>query len=125
MRKHFDDIDLNRSVGNLLRIGVIISVSISIVGFIKLFIEGFTMPKHYKDLTFTNSEKIFSEFWRSFSNFEGVGLIQCGILLLIFTPVMRIIFALIGYTKERDMTYVLISLIVLAIILLSFFTGFG
>lgn len=125
MEKRFTDKEMNRSVGNILRLGVIISVFVSIIGFIKLFLEGFKMPKHYKDLQITNSEDIFREFWRSLSHFEGLGLIQLGVLLLIFTPIMRIIFALIGFAKEKDQLYVLISLVVLLIIGVSFFTGFG
>ncbi len=40
-------------------------------------------------------------------------------------PVMRIIFALAGYLKEKDYTYVVISLIVLGIITISFLTGYA
>ena len=43
----FTDVDLNRSVGNLLRLGVLLSVVTSLVGFIKLFTEGFKMPRKY------------------------------------------------------------------------------
>ncbi len=125
-RKHFTDLDLNRSVGNLLRMGVVLSVSVSLIGFIKLFLEGFKMPKHYEQLVHnTNTENIFREFWRSLSHFEGMGFIQLGILFLIFTPVMRVLFALIGYLKEGDFTYVIISFIVLCIITFSFLMGFG
>ena len=60
--KKFDDLDLNRSVGNLLRLGVILSVVISFLGFVKLFFEGFTMPKEYKDLG-SNTGNILTEFW--------------------------------------------------------------
>ena len=123
-RKHFTDLDLNRSVGNLLRIGVISSVTVSLIGFIKLFTEGFKMPKNYEDLAITN-ERVFYHFWKSLTNFEGMGIIQLGILLLIFTPVVRIIFALAGYIKEKDYTYVIISCIVLGIMIFSFLMGFG
>jgi uncharacterized membrane protein len=44
---------------------------------------------------------------------------------LVFTPLMRIIFALIGYLKEKDYIYVVISSIVLAIMAISFFTGYA
>ncbi len=123
-RKHFTDLDLNRSVGNLLRIGVILSVSVSLIGFVKLFLEGFKMPDNYEELEITH-ERVFHHFWKSLIHFEGMGIIQLGILLLIFTPVVRIIFALAGYLKERDFTYVIISLIVLGIILFSFLMGYG
>lgn len=126
MRKNFTDRDLNRSVGNLLRLGVILSVATSLVGFIKLFTEGFKMPKKYKMLDMGgSSEKVWSHFWDTLCKGEGMAIIQLGILLLIFTPLMRIIFALIGYLKEKDYTYVIISSIVLAIMAVSFFTGYA
>ncbi len=126
MRKHFTDVDLNRSVGNLLRLGVILSVITSLVGFVKLFTEGFKMPRKYKLLDMgTSSEKVWSHFWETLCKGEGMAIIQLGILMLIFTPLMRIIFALIGYLKEKDYVYVIISSIVLAIMAISFFTGYA
>lgn len=123
MKKQFNDIDLSRSVGNLLRLGVILSVSTSLVGFIKLFTEGFEMPKNYEELE-SKTGNILGEFWISLWKFEGTAIIQLGILFLILTPLMRIIFALIGYLKEKDYTYVFISIIVLAVMTVSFLMGF-
>ena len=126
MKKNFTDIDLNRSVGNLLRLGVILSVITSLIGFIKLFTEGFKMPRKYKLLDMgTSSEKVWGHFWETLCKGEGMAIIQLGILMLIFTPLMRIIFALIGYLKEKDYTYVIISSIVLIIMVISFITGYA
>ncbi|KFF00246.1 membrane protein [Chryseobacterium formosense] len=126
MKKNFTDIDLNRSVGNLLRLGVILSVITSLIGFIKLFTEGFKMPRKYTMLDMgTSSEKVWGHFWDTLCKGEGMAIIQLGILMLIFTPLMRIIFALIGYLKEKDYVYVVISSIVLAIMAVSFFTGYA
>ncbi|MBW7676432.1 DUF1634 domain-containing protein [Chryseobacterium chendengshani] len=126
MKKNFTDLDLNRSVGNLLRLGVILSVITSLIGFIKLFIEGFKMPRKYKLLDMgTSSEKVWSHFWETLCKGEGMAIIQLGILMLIFTPLMRIIFALIGYLKEKDYLYVAISSIVLIIMVISFITGYA
>lgn len=122
----FTDIDLNRSVGNLLRLGVLLSVFTSLIGFIKLFTEGFVMPKKYKLLEMgSSSEKVWSQFWSSLMKGEGMAIIQLGILFLILTPLVRIIFALIGYLKEKDYVYVVISLIVLGIMTVSFLTGYA
>lgn len=123
MRKHFTDHDLNRSVGNLLRIGVILSVTISLIGFVKLFLEGYKMPKTYE--SFQIHGNILHQFWLSLMKFEGMAIIQLGILVIIFTPLVRIIFALAGYIKEKDYTYVIVSLIVLAIMTVSFLFGFA
>ena len=126
MRKNFTHVDLNRSVGNLLRLGGILSVITSLIGFVKLFTEGFKMPRKYKLLDMgTSSEKVWGHFWETLCKGEGMAIIQLGILMLIFTPLMRIIFALIGYLKEKDYIYVVISSIVLAIMAISFFTGYA
>lgn len=126
MRKNFTDVDLNRSVGNLLRLGVILSVITSLIGFVKLFTEGFKMPRKYKLLDMgTSSEKVWGHFWETLCKGEGMAIIQLGILMLIFTPLMRIIFALIGYLKEKDYLYVMISSIVLIIMVISFVTGYA
>lgn len=123
--KPFTDLDLNRSVGNLLRLGVLLSVITSLIGFIKLFTEGFKMPK-YKLLDMgSSSEKVWGNLWDSLCKGEGMAIIQLGILLLILTPLVRIIFALIGYLKEKDYVYVVISLIVLVIMSVSFLTGYA
>ena len=122
----FTDVDLNRSVGNLLRLGVILSVVTSLIGFIKLFTEGFKMPNKYNLLEMgDSSEKVWGTFWNSLMKGEGMAIIQLGILLLILTPLVRIIFALIGYLKEKDYTYVVISMIVLTIMVVSFLTGYA
>ncbi len=127
MRKTpFTDIDLNRSVGNLLRIGVVLSVTTSLIGFVKLFLEGFKMPKNYSNIDIpTSSEKIWGSFWNGLISGEGMAIIQLGILFLILTPLVRIIFALVGYLKEKDSTYVIISSIVLFIMIFSFLMGYS
>lgn len=124
MKKHFTDLDLNRSVGNLLRLGVILSVITSFVGFIKLYFEGFEMPKDYESLGIPDGT-IWRSFFSSLGKLEGMGIIQLGILLLILTPLVRILFALVGYIKEKDYTYVVVSTIVLGIMVVSFLMGFS
>jgi uncharacterized membrane protein len=49
----------------------------------------------------------------------GVLLGSLGILLLIATPVARVIFTVFAFAHERDWTYVVVTLIVLALLLYS------
>jgi uncharacterized membrane protein len=51
--------------------------------------------------------------------FDPAALTELGILLLLFTPVFRIIVAVVTFALERDAKYVLISLSVLVVVLLS------
>jgi uncharacterized membrane protein len=48
-------------------------------------------------------------------------MIQLGLLFLIATPVARVAFSVYAFMRERDKTYVIITLIVLAILLYSLF----
>jgi uncharacterized membrane protein len=50
---------------------------------------------------------------------NGRGIIQLGLLFLIATPVARVIFSIWGFAAEHDRTYVVFTVIVLAILLFS------
>lgn len=54
---------------------------------------------------------------------HGRGLIQLGLILLIFTPIARVAFSLVVFLVERDRIYVAISALVLATLLYSFFSA--
>jgi uncharacterized membrane protein len=54
---------------------------------------------------------------------RGRGIIQLGLLLLIATPVARVVFSVFAFLRERDYTYVVLTLIVLAVLLYSLFEG--
>jgi uncharacterized membrane protein len=56
---------------------------------------------------------------------SGRAIIQLGLLLLIATPVARVLFSAIAFALERDYLYVLITLIVLGILLYSLFESSG
>lgn len=47
------------------------------------------------------------------------GLILFGLLLLIATPVARVAFSVVAFALQRDRTYVVVTLIVLAVLLYS------
>jgi uncharacterized membrane protein len=50
---------------------------------------------------------------------DPAAVIQVGILLLIATPVARVVFAVVGFALERDRFYVAVSLTVLAVLMAS------
>ncbi|HJT76761.1 MAG TPA: DUF1634 domain-containing protein [Gemmataceae bacterium] len=53
---------------------------------------------------------------------RGRGLIQLGLLLLIATPVARVLFSVFAFFRQRDFAYVLITLVVLVLLLYSLFS---
>lgn len=54
---------------------------------------------------------------------RGRGLIQLGLLVLIATPVARVVFSVYAFLRQRDWTYVVVTLIVLGILCYSLFGG--
>ena len=52
---------------------------------------------------------------------HALGIIQLGLLLLIATPVARVLFSVIAFWMERDYLYVVISGLVFAILIYSLF----
>ena len=56
---------------------------------------------------------------RGIARGDASAIIAAGILLLVATPICRVIFAVIAFAIERDRLYVAISLTVLAVLLLG------
>ena len=50
-------------------------------------------------------------------------MIVLGLVLLIATPVVRVIVSTVAFYRERDRVYVAITLLVLALLLVSFVLG--
>ncbi|HEX9024082.1 MAG TPA: DUF1634 domain-containing protein, partial [Geobacteraceae bacterium] len=55
---------------------------------------------------------------------RGRGMIELGVLLLVATPVARVAFSIFGFLRQRDYTYVVVTLIVLGSLLFSLSGGF-
>ena len=53
------------------------------------------------------------------------GWLPAAILMLIMTPIARVIFSVIAFAREKDTTYVVITLIVLALLAFGWFTGYA
>jgi len=57
------------------------------------------------------------------SHMDAPSIIQMGLLLLIATPVVRVIFCFAGFIRQRDKLYATVSLVVLAILIYSLARG--
>lgn len=110
------------TMGLLLRTGVFVAAAFVLVGgIVYLFQLGAARP-HYQDFRSTpNDFRTVAGIARLLLSFRGEGIILAGVIILIATPVFRVIYALIGFLKLRDRLYVLVSLIVLAVLLFSLF----
>lgn len=124
--KGLNDKDIELLIGNLLRWGVLLSMAVVIVGgAIYLYRHGQDIS-HYDKFTgqpdFTRQVKAIFE---GALDLRGRAIIQLGIILLIATPITRVLLSAISFAVEKDYLYVGIALVVLAIITVSMLGGFG
>jgi uncharacterized membrane protein len=119
-RNYPSDKDIEIILGTLLRVGVIASMSVVLIGGIVYLFLNFSEMTDYG--TFDAHKTQFSSISAIFlglSRLESAAIIQFGVLLLIFTPILRVVFSIFGFLVERDYLYVLIGLLVLTVILFS------
>jgi uncharacterized membrane protein len=123
MRKKVTDADLEKIIGQLLRYGVLISSLVVLAGGIVYLIRhGRQLPEYGK---FTGEPDKMREpvpMWKAIIHGEGRPLIQLGLLVLIATPIARILFHF-WLPVEKDYLYMLITGIVLAGHPLEFLSG--
>lgn len=111
----------NILIGWVLRSGVLLSASITLVGLLLLPLRpgGLSVQRM---LTFPQT---FSQEWMGLLMLHPQAIILLGIVLLITTPVLSVATSAVAFAQERDRLFVVISLIVLAILLTSFFLERG
>lgn len=124
--KNITDKDIQSLVGNLLRAGVYISMVIVVLGGIIYLFEHGHEKIDYAEFSFNKvSLKTVESIFENVLTFKGAAVIQFGLLMLIFTPIARVLMAVVTFFIEKDYLYVLIGLIVLAIIMASLGGGFA
>jgi uncharacterized membrane protein len=107
-------------LGNLLRTGVLLSAAVVLCGAGIYLAHHAHEPASYRVFRGEPSDlRTIPGVIRSVIEERGRGLIQLGLLLLIATPIARVVFSIVGFTIERDRMYVAFTLIVLAVLLYS------
>ncbi|MDB5140219.1 MAG: hypothetical protein JWR12_2135 [Mucilaginibacter sp.] len=120
----FKDTDIQTLIGLVLRIGIITSVSIVFIGGVfYLYRHGHTIEDYRVFKGIPNFVQHPESLIKGFFDLKGQAIIQTGIILLIATPILRVIFSAIGFVLEKDYMYVGISLLVLFIIFMSLLNG--
>jgi uncharacterized membrane protein len=122
--KKMTDYDMEQLIGQVLRLGVLISGTIAIIGGIwYLYQKGSGVP-HYT--TFNGEPAGYTSLTgiiKGLAKGSATEIIQLGVLILIATPIVRIFFSLVSFIIEKDRLYIVITSVVLFIILFSMFAG--
>jgi uncharacterized membrane protein len=120
IERAWTDEKIENILGNLLRAGVGLSSFMVFCGAIVYLTHRGHSTADYRVFQGEPSDlRSVPGIVRDASKMEGRGIIQLGLLLLIATPVARVIFSIWGFAAEHDRMYVVFTVIVLAILLFS------
>jgi uncharacterized membrane protein len=121
-RQHskFDDRQMETMMGRLLQIGVLLA-SLVVLGGGVLYVWGhFGNRVDYRTFAGEPADlRSVSGLFRLLLTGDPAAVIQVGAILLIATPIARVVFAVVAFALERDRFYVAVSLTVLAVLLAS------
>jgi uncharacterized membrane protein len=116
------DYEIEQILGNILLVGVILSALFVLSGgILYLFQHGRATPQYSVFSTGQNSLMELSKVLHGAAALQSLAVIQLGILTLIATPVLRVVFSVVAFLYEKDYLYVIFTLIVLGILLYSLF----
>ncbi len=123
-RTGWTDEQVDRIIGNLLRLGLVLSAALVIFGAAVFLIRhggesiSYSVfrgePPNYRSLPGIIREAM---------EFHSRGFILAGLILLIGTPVARVAFSVLAFFRQRDFIYVVATLLVLGILLFSLVWG--
>ena len=106
-------------VSNILMIGSYSAAAVLILGLGILFIQGY--PGEYiTRLPRLSLSVLISRFFRG----EPTSIISCGILVMMFTPFLRVVVAGFSFLGEKDYKYSLISFGIMLILLFTIIPTF-
>jgi uncharacterized membrane protein len=123
--KSWTDKQVEEIIGNILRTSVLISAAVTLFGGVLYLVRyGQSAPAYH---VFRGEPAYLRDLYGIFSDlmvFRSRGIIQFGILLLIATPVARVVFSIIAFFVQRDRTYGVVTCIVLAALIYSLSGGY-
>ena len=119
-----DDARMEIVMGRLLQVGVLLAAGVVIGGGASYLQDHAGERSNYRVFTATPIQvRHPAALLHALSRGDSAGIIELGLLLLVATPICRVMFAVIAFALERDRLYVAISLTVLAVLLFGMLRG--
>jgi uncharacterized membrane protein len=114
------DQSLEMAIGMMLRVGVSVAAAVILIGGILYLSHPGAAAPDYRRFHAAPAEALsIHGTFAGVARGSSLSIIQLGVLLLIATPVVRVVFALVGFVREGDRLYAWVSAVVLAILVFS------
>jgi len=115
-----DDRRLETIMGRLLRTGALLAAAAVLLGGVLYLVDHHADRVNYRTFTVGQSgAHTISGIVKAAARGDSAAIMQVGLLLLILTPVARVVAAVVGFLLERDRLYAVVGLIVLLILIFS------
>ncbi len=124
-RTGWSDREVERTIGNLLRFGLIVATAVVVTGAAFYLVRYGSEHPAYRTFTGEPADlRGIDGIVHDARDFSGRGLIQLGLLLLLATPVARVAFSIVAFALQRDALYVAVTMVVMAVLLYSIVGGY-
>jgi uncharacterized membrane protein len=115
-------------ISDILLTGVILSITIIIAGTIITFVRHPDYTRDPNELhRLTTPGAAFPQTAKDVAigvlSLQGRSIVMLGLIVLIATPVIRVAVSIFAFVQQRDRVFVIVTSIVLALLILSFFLG--
>lgn len=116
----FDDQRMEVMMGRLLQVGVLLASAVVLVGGILFVRAHLGSGVDYRSFAGEPASlRTARGLLHRLMTGDPAAIIQFGVILLIATPITRVVFAIVGFAVERDRLYVAVSILVLAVLMAS------
>ena len=115
--------DIQQLIGNTLRWGVILACLLATIGGVYYLMQHGLDPvpdyRHF-DVASAAAQTNYTTLgglWQGILHGDAASCVQVGVIVLILTPIARVVLSLFDFIVEQDWLYVSITAIVLAVII--------
>jgi uncharacterized membrane protein len=116
------EVSLEVHIGRLLRVMVAAAVAVVGAGSVAFLVKHGSEPFSYA--TFSPGTMDLRSPVRILATaftLDPAAVVQLGVLILLATPIARVVLSAVTYVRTRDVTYACLTLTVLAVLLFSLF----
>lgn len=119
---------VDAAISQLLRGGVLLSISVILIGLTLSFVHHPQYVTSKTDLArLTDAGTVYphtlGDVFTRIRSARGQAVVMLGLLLLIATPVARVAFSIAAFAIEKDRLYVAVTIVVFTLLLVSFAIG--
>jgi uncharacterized membrane protein len=117
-QNRWTDERMDNIISLLLHTGVFLSAAIVLIGGIMYIIQYRHLVPDYRVFRGEPTTlRHLGSILHGVVTFHSRSWMQFGLFVLVATPVARVAFSIFGFYKERDRTYVLLTLVVLSVLI--------